>query len=57
MYEKGPFNIHLKVTRPDTPLVEGKKERSGNNLISSMLWLKPRSITNPLENMLGLFGK
>jgi hypothetical protein len=27
MYEKGPFNIHLKVNRPDTPLVEGRKER------------------------------
>jgi hypothetical protein len=26
MYEKGPFNIHLKVKRPDTPVVEGKKE-------------------------------
>jgi hypothetical protein len=23
--EKGPFNIYLKVRRPDTPLVEGKK--------------------------------
>jgi hypothetical protein len=22
MYEKGPFSIHLKVKRPDTPLVE-----------------------------------
>jgi hypothetical protein len=27
MYEKGPFNIHLKVRRPATPLVERKKER------------------------------
>jgi hypothetical protein len=25
MYEKGPFNIHLKVKRPDTPLMKGKK--------------------------------
>jgi hypothetical protein len=27
MFEEGPFNIHLKVRRPDTPLVEGKKEK------------------------------
>jgi hypothetical protein len=27
IYEKGPFSIHLKVKRPDTPLVEGKKEK------------------------------
>jgi hypothetical protein len=27
MYEKGPCNIHLKVKRPDTPLVEGRKEK------------------------------
>jgi hypothetical protein len=27
MYKKGPFNIHLKVKRPDIPLVEGKKEK------------------------------
>jgi hypothetical protein len=27
IYEKGPFNIHLKVKRPDIPLVEGKKEK------------------------------
>jgi hypothetical protein len=27
MYQKGPFNIHLKVKRPDTPLVEGRKEK------------------------------
>jgi hypothetical protein len=26
IYEKGPFNINLKIKRPDTPLVEGKKE-------------------------------
>jgi hypothetical protein len=26
MFEKGLFSIHLKVRRPDTPLVEGKKE-------------------------------
>jgi hypothetical protein len=26
MYEKGPFNIQLKVKRPDTPLEGGKKE-------------------------------
>jgi hypothetical protein len=25
--EKGPFNIHLEVKRPDTPLVEGKMEK------------------------------
>jgi hypothetical protein len=37
MYEEGPFNIHLKVKRPDTPSVEGKRKRSGDNLISSML--------------------
>jgi hypothetical protein len=28
-YEKGPFNIHLKVRRPDTPLVEGKTGKKG----------------------------
>jgi hypothetical protein len=27
MYEKGPFMIHLKVKRLDTPLVEGNKEK------------------------------
>jgi hypothetical protein len=27
MYEKGPFKIHIKVKRPDTPLVAGKKEK------------------------------
>jgi hypothetical protein len=27
MYEKWSFNIHLKVKRPDTPLVEGKTEK------------------------------
>jgi hypothetical protein len=27
MYEKWPFNIHLKIKRPDTPLVEGRKEK------------------------------
>jgi hypothetical protein len=27
IYEKRLFNIHLKVKRPDTPLVEGKKEK------------------------------
>jgi hypothetical protein len=26
IYEKVPFNIYLKVTRPDTPLVERKKK-------------------------------
>jgi hypothetical protein len=26
-YEKGPFNVHLKVRRPDTSLVQGKKEK------------------------------
>jgi hypothetical protein len=57
MYEKGPFSIHLKVKRPDNPLVEGRKEKSGGNLISSMLWLNPRSVSNPLGSMLGLFGK
>jgi hypothetical protein len=29
IYEKGPFNIHLKVKMPDTPLVKGKKEKWG----------------------------
>jgi hypothetical protein len=24
-YKKGPFSIHLKVRRPDTPLVQGRK--------------------------------
>jgi hypothetical protein len=49
MYEKGPFNIHLKVKRPDTPLVEGKKKKkkSRNNSISSLLGLNPRSVSNP----------
>jgi hypothetical protein len=27
IYEKGSFSVHLKVKRPDTPLVEGKKEK------------------------------
>jgi hypothetical protein len=27
MYEKEPFNIHLKVRRPDTPLVQGRTEK------------------------------
>jgi hypothetical protein len=56
-YEKGPFSIHLKVKRPDTPLVEGKRKRGGASLISSMLWLNPRSVSNPPDNMLSLFGK
>jgi hypothetical protein len=25
IYKKGPFNINLKIKRPDTPVVEGKK--------------------------------
>jgi hypothetical protein len=28
MYEKEPFNMHLKVKRPDAPLVEGKNEKN-----------------------------
>jgi hypothetical protein len=27
IYEKRPFNFHLKVRRPDTPLMERKKEK------------------------------
>jgi hypothetical protein len=27
IYEKGPFKIDIKAKRPDTPLVEGKKEK------------------------------
>jgi hypothetical protein len=56
-YEKRPLNMHLKVKRPDTPLVKGKRKRSGANLISSMLWLNPRSVSKPPDNMLSLFGK
>jgi hypothetical protein len=50
MYENGPFNIHIKVKRPDTPLVEGKQEKK---------WVQFDIFngSNPLDNMLGLFGK
>jgi hypothetical protein len=54
---KRPLNIHLKVKRPDTPLVDRKKKRSGANLISSMLWLNRSSVSNQLDNIPGLFGK
>jgi hypothetical protein len=57
IYEKRPFNIHLKVKRPDIPLVEGKKEKKWGQFVSSMLWLNPRSDSNTLDNILGLFGK
>jgi hypothetical protein len=57
IYEKGTFNINLKVKRPVASLVEGINERKWANLIVLMLWLNPRSASNMLENMIGLFGK
>jgi hypothetical protein len=47
------FNNHLKVKRPD----KEKGKEMGTVLLSSMLWLNPRSVSNPFDNMLGLFGK
>jgi hypothetical protein len=29
--KKGPLNIHLQVKRPDTPFVEGRKEKWGQS--------------------------
>jgi hypothetical protein len=54
MYEKGPFNNHLKVKRPDTPTVERKKKiKEGQFDIFNVMIKSEIS----LDNTLGLFGK
>jgi hypothetical protein len=50
MYEKGTLNIHLKVKRAYTPLVEGKKEKKWGQFYIF-------NVSNPLDNILSLFGK
>jgi hypothetical protein len=38
MHEKGPFIIHLKVMRPDTPLEKEKGEKISFQSIRKYAW-------------------
>jgi hypothetical protein len=60
MYEKGPFNIHLKVKRPDTAIVEGKKEKGGQYDIFNAMdksKISFQSIRPAVANLIHLEGQ
>jgi hypothetical protein len=57
IYKRGPFNIHLKVRRPNTLLVEGKQEKKWGQFDVLNVMAKSKTVSSPLDNMPGLFGK
>jgi hypothetical protein len=57
IYKNGPFNIHLKVKRPDTPLVEGNKEKKWGQFYIFNVMTKSKISFRSTKQYSRLFGK
>jgi hypothetical protein len=56
-YDKWLFIIHLKVKRPDTPLVEGRKEKKWGQFDIFSVMTKSKISFHSIRELLGLLGK